>query len=104
MDSAIQRYTPSDSMTLIQYVDDLYEKFCKVADINDEATLTDIFVEGLDSSICHSLRQYWATHLLADGTDIGFKTKLLFAIQKSFVKTASFGNHPAQPKTFARHN
>lgn len=42
-------------MTLMQYSDDLYAKWCKVADDYDEATSTDILIEGVNSSMCHGL-------------------------------------------------
>lgn len=48
MDSAILRYTQPTGMILMQYSGNLYAKSCKGADLNDESTLIDIFIEGVD--------------------------------------------------------
>lgn len=60
--------------------------------------------EGVDSCICHSLRDYLVTHPHALGTDIASKTELTLAIQNGSVKTASSGIHAAQSNPFSRRN
>lgn len=45
MDTAIVRYTQPANLAPMQYVDDLYAKWCKVAKVIDKATLNDIFIE-----------------------------------------------------------
>lgn len=49
---------------------DLFTKSCNVADIYDDSTLNDIFIDGVGSAFWQSLRKYWATHTHADVTDI----------------------------------
>lgn len=54
MDSTFPRCTLPANMTLIQYADNLYANWCKVADVYDNPKLKDNFVDGVDSSICHA--------------------------------------------------
>lgn len=49
-------------MTPQQHTDDLIAKPCKVADVCDEGTLNEVFIEGVDAAIRHSLPNYWATN------------------------------------------
>lgn len=58
MDFEILRYTQPASMTLMQNTDDLFAKSCKVVDISIESILNNISIEGVNSSICRSLREY----------------------------------------------
>lgn len=58
IDCTILRFSQPTSMTPMQYADDLYAKSSKVADAYEELTLNNIFIEEVDSSICHSLREY----------------------------------------------
>lgn len=92
MDFTILRYTQSASMTLTKYADDFYSKSCKVADVYDESTLKDIFIEDVDSSICQSLREYWDSNLEAILTNIAFKAQPLIATQKQSMKPLQTGN------------
>lgn len=55
-DIAILRYMQPDNTTPHQYVGDLVSKSCKVADVYDEGTLDDVFIEKMDSSFQHRLR------------------------------------------------
>lgn len=57
----------------------------KVADVHEESALNDIFTKGVDFTICHSLREYWATYQHIDVTNIVFKTQSMLAIQKGSV-------------------
>lgn len=91
MDSRISRYIQTAQMTPVRYVDDLYELSCKVAVVYKESNPNEIFIEGIDPSICHSLWEYWATHPRADVTSISFKPQSLLEIQKG-------GTNPASPK------
>lgn len=55
-DVAIFRYMQPAHMTLQQYAEDLVAKSYKVADVCDEGTLEDVFIESGDASILHSIR------------------------------------------------
>lgn len=50
--------------------------------MNDEAALHNIFIEGIDASIRHSLHSYWSTNPPADLTDVALQVKFLLSIQK----------------------
>lgn len=106
MDSEILLYTKPANMTSMQYADDLYVKSYKVANIYGNATINNIFIDGDDSSICHSysLRKYWATHPHVDVTNTAFKVQPPLAIPNGTVKPASSGNHAARSKIIARSN
>lgn len=75
MDFAILRCTQLASMTLMQYADDLYDKSCKVPEVYDEMALNNIFIEGADSSLSHSLRKFWATHSQANEREFAFEAQ-----------------------------
>lgn len=70
------------SMTLQQYANDIIAKSFKVADVYDKTKLNPVFIDDIDSSIWHSLRNFCATHLQDDLTDIAFHAKSLPALQK----------------------
>lgn len=55
MNAAVLRYIQLDSLPPMQYADDLDAKSCKIADAYNDSTLNDIFIEGVDFSICNSL-------------------------------------------------
>lgn len=55
-DTAILRYMQLANMTLQQYTVDLVARLCKVAGVYDERTLKDVFINGDDASIRHTLR------------------------------------------------
>lgn len=57
MDSEMLHCIQPAHMTSLQNAYDLYAKCCKVADVYGESTLNEIFSEGTDPSICHSLRE-----------------------------------------------
>lgn len=65
-DAAIFHYMQPDKTTHQQYANDLVAKYCKVAHVYDKGTLKDVFVEGVDASIRHSLRHFWAQDPQAD--------------------------------------
>lgn len=46
---SILRYMQQSSMTWQQYVDDVVTKPCKIVDVHDESTLSDAFIEDVDS-------------------------------------------------------
>lgn len=81
-EASIRRYMQPTSMTSEQFTDDLIAKSCKVAAVYVESTFNDVFIKGVDVSIRHSLRDYWASHPYADLTDIAFHADSLLAIQK----------------------
>lgn len=53
----IAMYKKPTNMTAIKCVGDLYTNWCKVANVYDEAKLYIIFIERVDSSVCHSVRE-----------------------------------------------
>lgn len=61
MDSAILRYKQLANMKPIQYAEDLNAKSCKGAKVYDHSTLNEIIMEGVTSSVYHSLGEYWST-------------------------------------------
>lgn len=56
LDAAISRCIQLASMALMQYVDDLYTKSFKVADVNDRSTLDAVFVKELSLPSDRALR------------------------------------------------
>lgn len=56
-DSRILRYIQSAHMTPTSYADNLYAKTCRIADVYNESFLNDTYIEGVDPSICHSIRE-----------------------------------------------
>lgn len=68
-------------MTTMQYAGDMYKKSYQISYAYDESTCTNIFIEGVDLSICHSGREYWAIHPQVDVFDIAFMAQSLPAIQ-----------------------
>lgn len=83
MDSSILWCTEPVHMTPTQYADNLYAKSFKLTDVYYDAKLNNISIERVDNSICHSLRNYWATHLCADVNDSAFKAQSPPMVQKS---------------------
>lgn len=73
-DASILRNKQTSSLTTQQYTDDTIAKSCKVVDVYDESTLNDVILKGIDPSIRHSLRNYWATNPQVDLTDMLFQT------------------------------
>lgn len=57
-DEPILRYSQPPSMTLQRYYDDVITRFCKVADVYNEGTLSHVFTKDVKSSIRHSPRNY----------------------------------------------
>lgn len=56
IDPIILRYTQSGSISSMQYADVLHDKSCNVVDVYGEFILNDISMEGVASSIGHSLK------------------------------------------------
>lgn len=71
-DAAILVYLQPAKITHQQHTDGLFAKGCTVADVYVDKTQEDIFIEGVDASICHSLVHYWAQNLQAELVDIEF--------------------------------
>lgn len=65
-----------------QYGDDITAKSFNVDDVYDETSVYDKFIESVDASIRHSLRNYWATNAQADLTDIVFQAEPPLSIEK----------------------
>lgn len=51
-------YSQLANISAMKYANDLYTKSCNVAEVDDKATLNDIFIDGVNSPICHSLHKY----------------------------------------------
>lgn len=52
--AAILRYVQPSNMARQRYTDDLIAKYCRDADLHDESTLADVFVEGIETFIMQS--------------------------------------------------
>lgn len=61
----------------------------KFADVYDESTFDDIFIEGVSLSICHGIWECWTTYPQVDLIGIVFKAQQLLAIRKKVAKLAS---------------
>lgn len=72
-EAAISLYIQPANITPQKYADHLAAKLCRGADVYDEDTLNDEFIEKFDSPIRHSLRHYWTQNPQADLTDITFQ-------------------------------
>lgn len=57
LNSVILRFTQLASMTLMLYAGDLYPKSCEVADVYEESTLIDIFIQDVNTSSSNHLRK-----------------------------------------------
>lgn len=101
MYSLMVRYTKSANMSQMQYGDDLYANSCKVTDFNNDATIKNILIDGVHSSICPNVHKYLATHPHVDTISNAFKGRSELAVQKCSVKLASTGNDPVQLKPLA---
>lgn len=86
----------------MQHADDVYAKICKVADVHDISTLHDIFIKCVGRSICHSIREYWATHSHVDVTNIAFKAQSLVEVQKGVAKAANVNIQAASSKIYQK--
>lgn len=58
IDPANLCYTQPPNITFMQYAADLYAKLSKVADIYEDPALNDIFIVGVDYSVCRGLLEY----------------------------------------------
>lgn len=63
------------NMTLQRYGDDLIAKSCIVADEYETRTFNDVFMEGVDTPIRHSLGHYRPQDRLADLTDSALQSE-----------------------------
>lgn len=61
-------YIKISNMTPQRCPDSLVAKFWRVADVYEEGTLKDVFVEGVDASFRHVPRYYWSPHPFANST------------------------------------
>lgn len=86
IDFAILCYTQTTSMTSVQYADHLFANSCKDAVFYNESSLNVIFIEGVDSSIWHSLWKYRDSNPQANVIDIAFKAQSLLAIEEGMIK------------------
>lgn len=53
LDSKIYCHMRPAHMTAMQYANDPYAKSCKIVYVYEESTLNEIFIEGVDPTICH---------------------------------------------------
>lgn len=60
----------------------MYAKSSKVANVYDDSTPNDIFIKGVNGSVCHSLEKIRASSPQVSPINIAFKTKSVLAIQK----------------------
>lgn len=83
-------------MTPHHFTDNLITKSCKLAVVYDLSTLNDVFIEGVDVSIPHSLRNNWLKNPQADLADKEFQAESLLFIQS--------GSKNATPTNFSSTN
>lgn len=69
------------SMTTQQWDGDIIPESGKVADGYDESMLSYAFTDGVDLSVQHKFRSYWAMHLHTNLVDMAFQAGSFFAIQ-----------------------
>lgn len=69
-------------MMLHYFANGLVANSCNFADINDESAESDVFIEGVDGPIWHSLCKDKASNPLADLTDIAIHAESLLSTQK----------------------
>lgn len=101
--AAILRYMQPAYMKPQQYAHDLVANTCIVADVYDEYTLNVVFTEGVDPSIRHSPRHFWAQNPQADLTDNTFQAESLLFIQKGVtIMSTTNQNTRSQGKTHNR--
>lgn len=62
-------------MTPQKYADELAATPCEVVDVYDRVVLNDVFIEGANRSVRHSLRHFWVQNALADLIDICFQAE-----------------------------
>lgn len=67
-------------MTSQQFAEDLIANSCKIATVYDKSTLNDVFVDGVNAFVHHSLRDYWALHPHPDLTNIALHADSFLAI------------------------
>lgn len=70
------------NITLHQHEDAPEAKSYKVLDGCDEGILNEDFIDGVYTSVHHSLRQYCAQNAQADLTEVEFQVELLLSIRK----------------------
>lgn len=83
-----------------QYTDALIARSWKVADVDDESTVSDVFKEGVYASIRHILRNYSAENSQADMTYIAFPVGELWSTEKHSRKKSNVqlpNTNPAKP-------
>lgn len=90
INSKILPYIQLAHMTPVQYANNYSAKSCKVADIYDESTLNNIFIQDVDPSTCYRLWRTWATHTQAHMTNTAFKAQPLISNSK---RSSQTGQH-----------
>lgn len=70
--SNITRFVQPSNMILNQYAEELMTKILWSGDVYEEYTLNEIFIEGLDASIRHSVRESWKNKKNANLHELAF--------------------------------
>lgn len=76
MDPMILHDIQPAHMSPIQNDDGVHETFSWVADVHDESTFNNIFIEGVDPFICCTNWKEWVWHPQADVFNIAFKAQM----------------------------
>lgn len=82
--------------------DNFIAKWRKVADFYDGSSLKDIFIEGVDASIRHSLRNRWISHPQVEVTDIAFHADFFLILEKGSRSVATSSKGESVVKQFQR--
>lgn len=82
-----------------KYADYLAGKLFKVADVDDEGKLNNVFIEGVDSTISHCSQQYWAQNLQVGSAHIAFVAESLMPVQKGVEVTSTINQNTGNQET-----
>lgn len=68
-----------------QYVEELVKKTLRCRDVYEKYALNYIYIEGFDSSICHSMREHWEGKKKASLQDLAFHATSLLRLQENYI-------------------
>lgn len=71
------------TMTMKQYAADLTGKSCMIANFYGKDTSNDAFIEGINVSARHIIRQYWTHNAQANMTNMAIQAESLWLAQKN---------------------
>lgn len=78
----VTSFKPPAGMTAVRYSEALTEETLRCGMLYNKPKLSRIFIEGLRSSICYSIRTYWGSHKEATLHSLARHTTSLVKLQK----------------------